>query len=419
MKTVTFYPQQNQIIYALNNVKSSEQGKIQNADVENFLSQKKPGILNIVLPKQELIFRRMEFPFSGKRKIQLVLSSELENLLLESPDNYLYTFEFFSDGKNRTIVNIYAIRVSTYNFWKNLAKNNNAKLFLFSDALLFNNLLRQKKDKGSNHIAIYAIDDYLLINITENGMPSGFYCYDSRIAQSTDVGELIKDVLSRRDFHIYVAAEERLKKEFLPQGITVHDISVFPETENQFLFHNLCASKNYRNPLRLRKLSRAKEIPSYSIILLGIFLIVSAISFVIYLQRIEKERQIDGLIAEMSKMFSTTFPEVKKIVDPLVQAKEKVIQGIDTLSITYGHPSVLKTMAEVTSLFPEKIDAQIDQFSISEKTLTISGTVNSLKSLETVRNNIEKSRDFTIIDMGTISFDERNRPNFNITIGLL
>jgi len=45
--------------------------------------------------------------------------------------------------------------------------------------------------------------------------------------------------------------------------------------------------------------------------------------------------------------------------------------------------------------------------------------VNSLKSLETVRNNIEKSRDFTIIDMGTISFDERNRPNFNITIGLL
>ena len=52
MTTVTFYIQHNGIIYKLNGGKEAEQGRIQNADAESFLSQKKPGFLNVILPKR-------------------------------------------------------------------------------------------------------------------------------------------------------------------------------------------------------------------------------------------------------------------------------------------------------------------------------------------------------------------------------
>ncbi|MBN1445990.1 MAG: hypothetical protein JW957_07790 [Candidatus Omnitrophica bacterium] len=415
MTTVTFYIQKDGIIYKLNGGKGAEQGKIQNADAESFLSQKKPGRLNVILPKPELIFRKIQFPFSGRRKINLVLPSELENMLPEDPLSYRYSFEFFYAGKNRTDVNVYAIQEITCSYWKNLAKKHGAKLSFFSDALLFNGLLNQYTAE-KNHIAVYGIEDYLLVNITENGIPSGFYSYDFKPSGNAEVRELIKDIISRKDLPVFVYAEDRIKQEFLPAGTKINTMEILPGIEKQFLFHSLASVKAFKK-LQPAKLSHVKKLPVYGMALAGILLIASILSFSTYLRASGKQRQIDKLNADMNGMFAAAFPEAAKIVDPLAQAKEKVLNGQG--SAAPGFPSVLKNMAEITSLFPEGMNAQVDQFTVSGNNITVSGSVDTLRSLETVKTNIENSKNFTITNMGTISFDSKNRVNFNITIGII
>lgn len=416
MTTVAFYIQHSGIIYKLNGGKSTEHGRIQSADAESFLSQKKPGLLNIILPKPELIFRKIEFPFSGRRKINLVLPSELENMLPEAPASYRYSFEFFYAGKNRTVVNVYAIQEITCSYWKNLAKKHGAKLSFFSDALLFNDLLKQYTAE-KNHIAVYGIEDYILINITENGIPSGFYSYDFKPSGNTEVRELIKDIISRKDLPVFVYAEDRIKREYIPAGARINGMEIFPGIEKQFLFHSLSSVKAFKK-LQPAKLSHVKKLPVYGMAIAGILLIASILSFSAYLKAAGKQRQIDKLNADMNSMFVAAFPDVTKIVDPLTQAKEKVLNGQGSAA-PGGFPSVLKNMAEITSLFPANMNAQVDQFTVSGNNLTVSGSVDTLKSLETIKTNIEKSKNFTITNMGTISFDSKNRVNFNITIGII
>jgi len=73
-------------------------------------------------------------------------------------------------------------------------------------------------------------------------------------------------------------------------------------------------------------------------------------------------------------------------------------------------------MADITLLFPENMDAKVDILRIADNTITLSGTADSLKTLEKIKDRIERSDRFTIIDIGAISFDARNRANFNITL---
>ncbi len=415
MTTVTFYIQHSGIIYKVNGGKQAEHGRIQNADAESFLSQKKPGLLNVILPKPELIFRKIEFPFSGRRKINLVLPSELENMLPEDPSSYRYSFEFFYTGKNRTAVNVYAITETTCSYWKNLAKKHGAKLSFFSDALLFNGLLKQYTAE-KDYIAVYGIDEYMLINITEGGVPAGFYSYDFKPSGNAEVSELIKDIISRKDLPVFVYAQDSIRKELLPAGTRINTMEILPGIEKELLFHSLASVKAFKK-LQPAKLSHVKKLPVFGISLAAVLLAATILSLSAHLMASVKQRRIDELNANMNRMFAAAFPEVTKIVDPLTQAREKVLNGGS--AAPGGFPSVLKNMAEITSLFPQGMDVQVDQFIVSGNNLTISGSVDTLKSLETVKNNMENSKNFTITSMGTISFDSKNRVNFNITIGII
>jgi hypothetical protein len=414
MKTVTFYLQQDRVVYLLDGAQSRKQGVLQIKEAEVFLSENSPDILNVILPKPDIFFRKIEFPFTNRKNIKLVLPQEMENVLPEKPESYYYFFEFSYAVKGKTTVNVYAVREADHDFWKNLAQKYNSKLFFYFDTLLFHLFLRQQTAE-KNYIGIYGIHDYLLINLTKDSINAGSYSSYFKGSEAVVIKELISDVLVRNDLQIFVFAEESIREKIDAPAEKIRDIKFLPDVEKPFLFHNLLDTKIYRKPLQLRKLTSHKKAPVYNIILLSVFLVFSILLWSPYFHIPAKKRQFNEISDRMNKTFLSVCPEVKKIVDPLVQMKEKMMGQKSVGDIMSNYPSVLKMMAEVTAFFPEDVNASIDYFSVAGDTVTISGNTDSLQTLEIVKGKIEGSENFVVTNMGTVSFDAKNRVNFDIT----
>jgi len=413
MRICTFYLQDKKVIYRITG-KNIEEGEFNSSEVEAFLEKVRPDVLNVIISKPQLIFRKIEFPFRNKRKVYIVLPSEIEDTLPEGPDNFLFSFDFLPLEKNRTMVNVYAIPTALFNYWDNLAKKYRANLYLFSDALLFYQFLKQSTDEKS-YVAIYVEDNYVLLNIVEDGILAGSYSFEFTPALRSESITLIKGILGKKDFSVFICAPQEIKEELAIGEEKVRYINLPAGMEKRYLFHHLSSVKALRSVFRPLKLSGGKKLPVSSIVLLLVFLIVSFLSFSPFLKVVEKQKQLRHIQEEMKQIFISTFPDIHNIVNPLIQAKEKIVKAGDT-DIKTGVPSVLKIMADITLLFPENIDAKVDLLRIAGNTITLSGTADSLKTLEKIKDRIEKSGRFTIIDIGTISFDARNRANFNITL---
>jgi len=344
----------------------------------------------------------------------MVISSEIEETLPESIDKFYFSFDFFSPDKNKTIVNVYAIPSALCDFWSNLAKKYRAKLFFFADAPLFYQFLAQSIDE-KNYIAIYTEGEYLLLNVIENGILTG--SYSCELTQSTEAENiaLIKEILEKKKFPVFICASQEIRIKIGIREENVRYISLPAGMKKKYLFHHLSSLRTFKRIFLPLKLSGGKKIPVSSIVSLFIFIIISFLLFSPYFKVIEKQKELNRIDEEMKQIFVSTFPDVQNIVNPLIQAREKFMKAGD-LDIKIGVPSVLKIMAEITLLFPENIDAKIDLLRIAGDTLILSGTTDSLKTLERIKSGIEKSERFTIIDIGTISFDAKNRANFSITL---
>ncbi len=415
MRIVTLYVQQGGYIYSVNGARTLKQGVIGEGEIDGFLSENPPGVLNVILPKMELIFRKLEFPFTGAGKIKLVMPQELENILPESPENYHYCFEFFQIDRSKTTVNVYAVKNTVCAFWKNTAKKYNSKVRFYSDALLFHSFLKQYSSE-KNHIGIYGLPEYLLVNLTENGILSGSYSYDYKDSETVRTQEILSDVLSRKELAVFVIADADTRKKIEIPAERRKETLFTPQVENRFLFHALIGAYPYKRPMSFRKLRRGKKFPVYEAVILAAFLAATAFLMSPYFRLPAQQRRLDELSKNMNEALLAVCPDVTRIVNPLVQMQEKLRDMKSAGDAVSGYPSVLKIMADVTALFPEDATASIDQFTIAGDTLTISGNTGSLKSLEAIKEKIERSGTFTIASMGTISFDSKNRVAFSITL---
>lgn len=416
MRTVTFYPHKNGIIYSLNGgSKARKRGVLAEREIEGFLSENTPAVLNVILPKPELIFRRLEFPFAGIRKILLVMPQELENILPEPPENYRYFFEFFPTGKGKTSVNVYAVRNAVCNLWKNAVKKHGSKVLFFSDTVLLHAMLKQSTSE-KNHLAVYATDTYLLLNLTESGILSGSYSYDFKMDESAVTKELLSELLSRKDLGVFLIAEETVGKSLGIPAEKIRSVSWPSQTEKKYLFHDLISSDIFRKPLQLKRLHQTERFPVHQAVVAGAFIAFSAMMLSPYLKIPSRQRELTGLDRTMKETFLAACPGVTRVINPLLQMRDKLSEYKNANEIVLGYPSVLKIMAHITALFPENADASVDQFDVAGDMLNITGSTNSLKSLETIREKMESSQDFAITDMGTISYDAKNRVNFNITL---
>lgn len=412
MNTLTLYIRQEKILYAV----GQEKGFVGIKDVESLLERKKAGVLNVIVSKPDLVFRKIEMPFAGIKKIRLVLPQELEETLPESPSKYYYHYEFGRASAGKRIVNVYAVKDGVYNYWRDIAKKQRVKLFFFSDTILFDSLI-ENNTAESNYMGIYAVEDYILINVADNGRLSGSYSCQFKESEKEKTKGVLETMLSSKKLPVLFFGHDNIKEELRLTAENIQEMKFFPGADKEYLFADIINNKPYKQKfLRFKKLAEKRKLPAYAASFILFLLLTSLLSALPYFKLSEKERHRDEIISGMESKFQETCPDVTKIVDPLVQIKEKIAEKKNKIDAVAGYPSVLKAMADVTSLFPEDVEVEIEQLTLAANNLTILGRIKTLKDLEAVKARSEAAREFSTVNIGAISFDDKSRVNFNITM---
>ncbi len=115
------------------------------------------------------------------------------------------------------------------------------------------------------------------------------------------------------------------------------------------------------------------------------------------------KKKYKALDQEIRKVFIQTFPDVKRIVDPLAQMKIQASKvkgsaarypGID------GRRNVLALLKDIAGRIPKPLDVRITRMIIDPGMVRMSGRTNTFNAVENIKNSLEES---PLLDQVTIS----------------
>jgi type II secretory pathway component PulL len=118
----------------------------------------------------------------------------------------------------------------------------------------------------------------------------------------------------------------------------------------------------------------------------------------------------------MENIYKTLFPETKKVINPLIQIKEKLKKNDNSLKIPISGISIIKILEEITILFPENINVEVEELMVSGKNVSLTGVVDNLKNLDRIKDNLKNSKIFKNFDVTSVSFTKENRVSFNLIL---
>ena len=409
MDKLNIYIRDNNSIYYCKN-KEEKRGIIEKRNIKDIIEKEKVDYINFILSKPDIIFRNFSFEFSDIKKIKMVLPSELEESLPEKIDNFLFNYRFFKHGK-KTTVNVVGVKKEFYNYLISLTKNKK-RVFFFTDVeILFYSLKNFIKD--TNYIEIYIDKFYILINVVENRVISSSISYIFENTSSEQIISVVGNTLKEKKEKIYITGEEKEIENFANK-IELKVNKLLPKQCKEFCFPEII---NYKSFPILKFSSPEIKIITLTpfLIPLLIFIFLLGIPLTLSNNLKKKQHKLSQIEEKMINEFKKTFPDVKKVVDPVIQTKEKLNQTGET-SFNFQYPSILQLLIEVTKIFPEDVKIEIDQLSYSNNIVTITGFIDNLKNLEKVKGEISKSSYFESFEIGNISFDKNNRINFNLTL---
>ncbi len=133
-----------------------------------------------------------------------------------------------------------------------------------------------------------------------------------------------------------------------------------------------------------------------------------------------KKNQLDKLNGQIREIFQTTFPDVKKIVDPLQQMRVS-IDELRKISLypTDGKNTVLviDVLNDISKSIPENIDAKFTRTVIGEDNVVINGDSDTFNSVDTIKNRLEQNKIFqSVTIVSTTKEDASNRIKFRLKI---
>jgi len=413
MGKLNIYIRGNKSTYFYKN-KEEKRGFIEEKKIKDFVEKSIPESINFILSKPDVVFRKLSFDFSDIKKIKMALPSELESTLPEKIENYILDYKFIRQNK-KTFVNVIGVKKDFYSKFISYGKNKK-KIYFFVDTEILFSLLKNKI-KETNYIEVYIDSFYILINVIENNNISSCLSYIFENGNSNHIISIVNKILLEKTYPVYITGEEKEIEDFKNKTeIKLIKIPFLKENLQPFFFSEVINYKNTKfTPLKLISPSIKIISPVPYIISFLIFIFFLSPPLISYRHFKEKQQKLNEIETKMISEFRKTFPDVKKIVNPVVQAKEKLNQTEET-SISIQYPSILEMLVQTTKVFPKDVNVEINRLSFSNNVLAISGFIDNLKNLEKVKEEVNKSTYFSSLQMGSISFDRNNRVNFNFTI---
>lgn len=133
-----------------------------------------------------------------------------------------------------------------------------------------------------------------------------------------------------------------------------------------------------------------------------------------------KKRRLDAINSQITEIFKQTFPDVKKIADPLQQMRVS-IDELRKISLfpTDGQNTVLviDLLNAISNSIPQDVDVKFTRTVIGEDNVLINGDTDTFNSVDTMKNRLEQNPAFqSVTIVSTTKEDASNRIKFRLKI---
>jgi type II secretory pathway component PulL len=133
-------------------------------------------------------------------------------------------------------------------------------------------------------------------------------------------------------------------------------------------------------------------------------------------------KNLTRLNNQITGVFTSTFPDVKKIVDPLQQMQIKIQEARKNAllpGVTDNNIRAIDILNNISKLISKDINVDFTRLVIGAESTVISGDTDTFNSVDSIKNSLEKSDLFKKIIISSANVNKSdNRVRFKIKINL-
>ena len=134
------------------------------------------------------------------------------------------------------------------------------------------------------------------------------------------------------------------------------------------------------------------------------------------------QKKVTRLNQQISDVFSATFPDVKKIVDPYQQMRAKIEAAKKTVvsPTKNGHNlRAIDILNDLSRLIPAETDVNLARLVIGPESIVISGDTDTFNAVDDIKSRLEQADAFKKITISSANIDRSdNRIQFKLKVDL-
>jgi type II secretory pathway component PulL len=415
-------------------------------------------------PANEISYRNIQVPFKRRKKIKKILPYELEPTLPFPVDDLIIDFYVLELPDNTNRNNLISAAVEK------------SRLQTYLETLAAFNIEPEIVTVGGYPAALCAAglvnmrENWLLVDIDNSkstlfAILAGGVCLIRSFSIRSDDRSSKMESLCTNIRRTLFALEEIIGLDFKPDGIfitgcglddsgfdrdmeqilgfpvkrmdLVRDTDIIKEHTTSQLWNSHQMDNAFslalmeiegRNGLNFRKgpfaAKKFWEEHKKSLIKTGILvgLVLAVVFFNVALDSYFMGKKLAGLNNQITGVFTSTFPEVKKIVDPLHQMRIKIQDARKNALLTgqtEKNISTIDILNNISKLIPKNIDVNLTRLVIGVESIVISGNTDTFNSVDNIKNRLEKSDLFKKIIISSANIDKSdNRVRFKLKVNL-
>ena len=422
------------------------------------------AICVVSFPADEISFRNIQVPFKGPKKIKKILPYELEPTLLfpvedliidfihiEIPDltntnnlitaaveksklqSFLDTLATFNIEPVIVTVGGYPTAFSLANFLDSHKNwffvdidNHKSTIFIILSGRVclirsfpIHSAARLYKIKslcGNIRRTIYALEKILGLDFESNG---GFITgcgiddlgFDKDMEQALGIPIERVDMLRFADILKPQSPPPSWNPSLMDNALSLALMEI--EGAKGFNFR--------KGPFALKKFWEENK---KNLIQTGVFfvLVLSLGWFNVFLDSYFMEKRLARLNHQITGIFTSTFPEIKNIVDPVQQMKIKIQQAGNNALLpgeTEKQIRAIDILNTISKAIPKEMDVILKTFVMGSESVSISGDTDSFNSVDNIKSKLEQADIFKKIIISAANIDKFDkRVHFKLKVNL-
>jgi general secretion pathway protein L len=145
-------------------------------------------------------------------------------------------------------------------------------------------------------------------------------------------------------------------------------------------------------------------------IYLGIILMLLAVNFGVDYRDLKKRNAI--LDDQIREIFTQTFPEVTRIVEPIQQMKSKIGELKNVSGAAPGinmHSTSLEIINDISGRIPGELKIQVDRMVVAQDGVQIRGTTDTFNTVDSIKKGLESSDMYRDVIIASANLDQSGK----------